>query len=76
MANAKGAWIIPFLDDLREFAEEHEMCDLAADLSSLTERHESLLSAHPDVSRRRRSSADVLELGEKSKSGGNNRQMH
>jgi len=76
MANAKGEWIIPFLDDLREFAEEHEMRELAADLSGLIERHASRLAAYPDDTHRGRSSADILDMGQISKSGGKNRRTH
>lgn len=44
MTKFDTAWIVPFLDDLREVAENNGLPDLARDLDALILRHGTVLN--------------------------------
>lgn len=44
MSRANAAWIVPFLQDIQDFATEHHLPELSADLAAIIRKHGPLIA--------------------------------
>lgn len=56
MPKPETSWIVPFLADLRDFAEDHGLDEFAGDLEKMIDRHGPVLGT-----RTRPSAVDLIE---------------